>query len=108
MMRAEHVIPNPLSQGMILSSFVGFQALDAFTTHIGLAFHHAELNRLMAPLIASHGELVAYAVKGLAVASLLAILMLLEHHKPRVWHAYRVAALVTAIAVVFNVAQLVG
>jgi len=60
----------------------------------------------MAPVIATQGELVAYAIKGTAVAVLLAILMLLYRQKPRVWHAYQVAAWLTAVAVVSNVLQL--
>jgi len=95
-----------LSQALILTGFLGFQVMDSLTTHLGLALQHAELNRLMAPLIASQGELAAYAVKGTAVAMLLAILMLLYRRKPWVWHAYRVGAWLSAIAVVVNVAQL--
>jgi hypothetical protein len=37
---------------------------------------------------------------------LLAILMLLQHRKPHVWHAYHVAAWVSATAVLANVLQL--
>ena len=86
--------------------FLGFQALDSVTTHIGLALQHVELNRLMAPLISTEGELTAYAVKGTAVAGLLAILMLLDRRKPWVWHAYRVGAWLCAAAVIANVVQL--
>jgi hypothetical protein len=60
----------------------------------------------MGPVIALHGELAAYAVKGIAVAVLLAILMLLQNRKPRVWHAYHIAAWVSAAAVMANVLQL--
>lgn len=81
--------------------------MDAFTTHVGLQLHHQELNRLMAPLMAFHGELAAYAVKGVAIAILLAVLMLLKS-RPYVWRAFRIAAWVGAIAVVANVAQLIG
>jgi uncharacterized protein DUF5658 len=95
-----------LSQALILTGFLGFQVMDSLTTHLGLALQHAELNRLMAPLIASQGELAAYAVKGTAVAVLLAILMLLYRRKPWVWHAYRVGAWLSAAAVLVNVAQL--
>jgi hypothetical protein len=95
-----------LSQAIILTGFLGFQAMDSVTTHLGLALQHPELNRLMAPLIASRGELVAYAVKGTAVAVLLAILMLLCRRKPWVWHAYRVGAWLSAAAVVANLLQL--
>ena len=98
---------NPrLNQALILAGFVGFQVMDSLTTHIGLALQHAELNHVMAPVIATQGELVAYAIKGTAVAVLLAILMLLYRQKPRVWHAYQVAAWLTAVAVVSNVLQL--
>ena len=104
------MLPNSLNsrlnQALILAGFIGFQVMDSFTTHLGLAMQHAELNRVMAPLIATQGELVAYAVKGTAVAVLLAILMLLYRQKPRVWHAYQVAAWLTAVAVVSNVLQL--
>lgn len=96
-----------LSQALILTGFLGFQALDSVTTHLGLALQHVELNRLMAPLISTHGELVAYAVKGTAVAVLLAILMLLCRQKPWVWHAYRVGAWLSAVAVIVNLLQLV-
>jgi hypothetical protein len=95
-----------LSQALILIGFLGFQLMDSLTTHLGLAMQHPELNRLMAPLIASHGELAAYAVKGSAVAVLLAVLMLLYRSKPRVWYAYQVATGLTAVAVVANVFQL--
>ncbi len=105
------VLPGSLSsrlnQALILTGFLGFQVLDSLTTHLGLALRHAELNRLMAPLIASQGELAAYAVKGTAVAVLLAILMLLYRRKPWVWHAYRVGAWLSAAAVIANVLQLV-
>jgi len=95
-----------LRQAFILAGFIGFQALDSLTTHIGLAERHMELNRIMASLIAVHGELMAYAVKGTAVAVLLAMLMLLHRAKPRVWHAYLLAAWLSAFAVVANVSQL--
>jgi hypothetical protein len=96
-----------LHQAMILTAFVGFQALDSLTTHLGLALQHQELNRIMAPLMATHGELAAYAVKGTAVAVLLAILMLMYRRKPRVWHAYHVAAWITAFGVIINLVQLI-
>ena len=96
-----------LSQALILTGFLGFQFLDSMTTHLGLAMQHVELNRLMAPLIATQGELTAYAVKGAAVAVLLAILMLLYRRKPWVWHAYRVGAWLSAVAVIVNVVQLI-
>ena len=94
------------SQALILGGLIGFQALDSLTTHLGLALQHEELNRLMAPIMASRGELVAYAVKGTALAVLLAVLMLLHRRKPRVWQAYLVAGWLSAAAVVANVVQL--
>ncbi len=94
------------NQALILTGFVGFQALDSFTTHLGLALQHEELNRIMGPLIATRGELLTYAVKGTAIAVLLAILMLMHRRKPRVWHAYHVAAWLSAVAVIANVLQL--
>jgi len=94
------------SQALILAGFLGFQLLDSVTTHLGLALQHPELNRLMATLISTQGELSAYAVKGTALAVLLAILMLLYRQKPWVWHAYRVGAWLSAAAVIANVLQL--
>jgi hypothetical protein len=96
-----------LTQAMILTAFVGFQVLDSLTTHLGLALQHQELNRIMAPLMANQGELAAYAVKGTAVAVLLAILMMMYRRKPLVWHAYHVAAWITALGVIANLVQLV-
>src|ERR1700704_1323790 len=95
-----------LNQGLILIAFVGFQALDSLTPHLGPAFQHQELHRIMAPLIATQGELAAYAVKGTAVAVLLGILMLMYRQKPLVWHAYHVAAWLTALGVIANLVQL--
>jgi hypothetical protein len=95
-----------LTQALILTGFLGFQVMDSLTTHLGLALQHTELNRLMAPLIAARGELAAYAVKGTAIAVLLAVLMLMYRRKPWVWHAYRVGAWLSAVAVVVNVVQL--
>ena len=94
------------SQALILAGFIGFQALDFLTTHLGLAMQHQELNGFMAPLIAARGELVAYAVKGTAIAVLLAILMLMHRRNPRVWQAYLVAGWLSAAGVVANVLQL--
>src|ERR1700738_5724190 len=71
-----------LNQFMILTAFIGFQVLDSLTTHLGLALQHQELNRIMAPLMATQGELAAYAVKGTAVAVLLAVLMMMYRRKP--------------------------
>jgi hypothetical protein len=99
--------PSPATRAFVLWSFLGFQAMDALTTHVGLQLHHQELNRLMAPLMALHGELAAYAVKGVAIAILLAVLMLLKS-RPYVWRAFRIAAWVGAIAVVANVTQLIS
>jgi hypothetical protein len=99
------VLPRP-TQASILATFVGFQGLDALTTHVGLGLRHRELNWVMAPVMTLHGELAAYAVKGIAVAVLLAVLMLLQHRKPLVWHAYRVAAGLSAVAVLANTLQL--
>jgi hypothetical protein len=95
-----------VSQAIILGGLLGFQVLDSLTTHLGLALEHEELNRLMAPIMASRGELVAYAVKGTALAVLLAILMLMHQRNPRVWQAYLVAGWLSAAAVVVNVVQL--
>jgi hypothetical protein len=95
-----------LSQALILGGLIGFQALDSLTTHLGLTLEHVELNHLMAPIIATRGELVAYALKGTALAVLLAILMLMHRRKPRVWQAYLVAGWLSAAAVVANVVQL--
>lgn len=105
------VEPNPAltsqrSQALILGGFIGFHGMDSLTTHLGLAMQHQELNGLMAPLIANRGELVAFAVKGTAVAILLAILMLMQRRNPRVWRAYLVAGWLSAAGVVVNVAQL--
>jgi uncharacterized protein DUF5658 len=94
------------THAFILIGFLGFQLLDSVTTHIGLALQHPELNRIMGPVMSVRGELVAYAVKGLAVAVLLAILMLLQRRRPGIWHAYHVAAWLTAFGVVANVTQL--
>ncbi|TMF30637.1 MAG: hypothetical protein E6I25_03045 [Chloroflexi bacterium] len=95
-----------LSQALILGGLIGFQALDSLTTHLGLALQHEELNRLMAPIMATRGELVAYAIKGTALAVLLAVLMLMHRRTPRVWQAYLVAGWLSAAAVVANVVQL--
>jgi len=95
-----------LSQAIILGALIGFQVLDSLTTHLGLALEHVELNHLMAPVIATQGEMVAYALKGTALAVLLAILMLMHRRKPRVWQAYLVAGWLSAAAVVANVVQL--
>src|SRR5947208_11693058 len=95
-----------LSQALILGGLIGFQALDSLTTHLGLALEHQELNRLMAPIMATRGELVAYAVKGTALAVLLAVLMLMHRRTPRVWQAYLVAGWLSAAAVVANVVHL--
>src|SRR3981189_925337 len=97
-----------LNQALILTAFVGFQVLDSLTTHLGLALQHEELNRIMAPLMATQGELSAYAVKGTAVAVLLAILMMMSRRKPLVWHAYHVAAWITALGLIANLAQLLS
>jgi hypothetical protein len=103
--------PNPAlicrrTHALILGGFVGFQGLDFLTTHLGLALQHQELNGFMAPLIAARGELVAYAVKGTAVAVLLAILMMMQRRNPLVWQAYLVAGWLTAAGVAANVLQL--
>lgn len=97
---------SPRSQALILVGFLGFQGLDSLTTHLGLAMQHQELNGLMAPLIANRGELAAFAVKGTAVAVLLAVLMLMQRRNPRVWQAYLVAGWLSAAGVVVNVLQL--
>jgi len=99
-------VNSQLSQALILGGLIGFQALDSLTTHLGLALEHQELNRLMAPIMATRGELVAYAVKGTALAVLLAVLMLMHRRQPRVWQAYLVAGWLSAAAVVANVVQL--
>lgn len=103
--------PNPgvtsqRSQALILGGFVGFQGLDSLTTHLGLAMQHQELNGLMSSLIANRGEPLAFAVKGTAVAVLLAILMMMQRRNPRVWQAYLVAGWISAAGVIANVLQL--
>ena len=99
-------VNSQLSQAIILGGLIGFQVLDTLTTHLGLALEHQELNRLMAPIMVTRGELVAYAVKGTSLAILLAVLMLMHRRKPRVWQAYLVAGWLSAAAVVANVVQL--
>ena len=105
-MPARQSVSAQLSQALILGGLIGFQALDSITTHLGLALQHEELNRLMAPIMATRGELVAYAIKGTALAVLLAVLMLMHRRTPRVWQAYLVAGWLSAAAVVANVVQL--
>src|ERR1700730_7353005 len=95
-----------LSQAIILGGLIGFQALDSLTTHLGLSLEHVELNHLMAPIMASRGELVAYALKGTALAVLLALLMLMHRRKPRVGQASLGVGWPSAAAVVANVVQL--
>ena len=104
--RVQTLTDSRLGQLLTLTGFVGFQFMDALTTHVGLATDHVELNRIMAPIMASDGELVAYAIKGTAVAVLLALLMLGSRRMPRIWHVYQVAAMLTALAVVANLLQL--
>ena len=104
--RTQMLADSRLSQLLTLIGFLGFQLMDALTTHLGLATDHVELNRMMAPIIASDGELVAYAIKGTAVAMLLALLMLGSRRSPRIWHVYQVAAILTAMAVAANLLQL--
>ncbi len=82
--------------------------MDGITTHIGLVQSHPEFNRLMATVLSLRGELAAYAVKGVAVAILLALLMFLQRRRPRVWSAFHAAAWVSAAAVVLNLIQLVS
>ncbi len=96
------------THALVLFSFLGFQALDALTTHLGLQLQHPELNRLLAPVLNASGELGAYAIKAMAVAALLTLLMLLQYHKPRVWQAFHVAAWVSAVAVIANIYQLIA
>jgi len=91
----------------VLFSFLGFQALDVVTTHLGLQLQHPELNRLLASVLDGSGELAAYAIKAMAVGILLTLLMLLQYHKPRVWQAFHVATWISAVAVISNVVQLV-
>lgn len=100
--------PSRRTQAVLLVAFLLFQGLDALTTHIGVGLRHPELNQVMATVIGAHGELAAYAVKGLAVAVLLAILMVLQHRRPRVWHAFQVAAGLTAAAVAVNLVQILA
>jgi hypothetical protein len=99
-------VNSQLSQAIILGALIGFQVLDSFTTHLGLALEHEELNHFMAPMMARHGELVAYAIKGTALAMLLAVLMLTHRRMPRVWQAYLIGGWLSAGAVVANVLQL--
>ncbi|HEY9287977.1 MAG TPA: DUF5658 family protein [Candidatus Dormibacteraeota bacterium] len=105
--RTQILADSRLCQLLTLTGFLGFQLMDAVTTHVGLISDHAELNRIMAPIIAGDGELVAYAVKGTAVAVLLALLMLGSRRVPQIWHVYQVAAILTAMAVVANLLQLI-
>jgi len=100
--------PSRRTQALVLVAFLILQGLDALTTHIGFGHSHPELNQVMATVIGAHGELAAYAVKGLAVAVLLAMLMILQHRRPRVWHAFQVAAGLTAAAVTVNLIQILG
>lgn len=100
--------PSTRAQAVIVVAFLAFQALDAITTHIGFRFSHAELNRVMALIIGSQGELAAYAVKGAAVAVLLGMLMVFQSRRPRVWQAFQVAACLTGASVAANLYQLMA
>ncbi len=100
--------PSRRTQAIIVLAFIAFQVLDVITTHIGIRSSHSELNQVMAPIVGAQGELAAYAVKGIAVAVLLGMLMVLQYRKPRVWRAFQVAACLTAAAVAANVVQLLA
>lgn len=100
--------PSVRAQALILLAFLIFQLLDVVTTHIGFRLSHPELNQLMALVVGSRGELAAYAVKGVAVAVLLTMLMVLQYRRPHVWRAFQVAACLTAAGVAVNVVQLLG
>ena len=93
---------------MIVVAFLAFQTLDVITTHIGFSLSHPELNRLMASIVGNQGELAAYAIKGVAIAALLAILMLLRSRRPHVWQAFHVGTWLTAVGVAANLYQILG
>lgn len=100
--------PSRRIQAIIVIAFLAFQALDVVTTHVGFGLNHPELNQVMARVIGNHGELAAYAVKGVAIAVLLAMLMVLQYRRPRVWYAFTLAACLTALGVAANVYQLLA
>ncbi len=100
--------PSARAQAVIVGAFLAFQTLDIVTTHIGFRLSHPELNSIMAAIVGSQGELAAYALKGVAVAVLLGILMLLQYRRPRVWQAFRIGAWLTAVGVAANVYQLIA
>jgi len=100
--------PSRRTQAIIVLAFLAFQVLDVVTTHLGFGLNHPELNQVMAPIVRAQGELAAYAVKGIAVAVLLGMLMVLQYRKPRVWQAFQVAACLTAAAVSANLVQLLA
>jgi len=100
--------PSTRTQALILIAFLAFQVLDVITTHIGFGLSHPELNRIMALVVRSQGELGAYAVKGAAVAVLLGLLMVLQYRKPHVWRAFGVGTFLTAAGVAVNAFQLLS
>jgi hypothetical protein len=102
------VTPSRRTQAIIVVAFLAFQVLDVITTHVGFGQNHPELNQVMAQVVGTHGELAAYAIKGAAIAVLLGILMILQYRRPHVWHAFTLAAGLTALGVASNVYQLMA
>jgi len=98
--------PSTRAQAVIVVAFLAFQTLDVITTHIGFRLSHPELNLIMAPIVGSQGELAAYAVKGVAIAVLLGVLILLQYRRPRVWHTFQIGAWLTAAGVAANLYQI--
>jgi len=96
----------PRTQAVILTSFLGFQVLDALTTHLGLTRRREELNQLMGAILSDHGELATFAIKGIVIATLLAVLMLLQRRRPRIWYAFVFGSWLSAGAVFVNLYQL--
>ena len=94
-------------RAIILSTFIVAQLLDMLTTHLGLGMGRQELNGAAAWIIAQQGEWAVYLLKGVLVAGLVALLLLVGKRRAVIWNAYLVAAWITTFAVINNVYRLV-
>ncbi len=86
--------------GLVL--FMVLNALDAVTTHAGLAAGFPEVNPVPAMVLALAGESAMLGARILAVASAFFLVLRFHHRFPRLWIGIYVLDLVFAIAVVGN------
>ena len=92
----------PTEKALIVGLYLLLQALDIFSTYLGLRRGAYEANLLPGWLLQHFGEIAMYMFKGILVVGVLFVVVRLQRHFPHVWLAVRLVNVMMVFVLLAN------